>query len=114
MHSTTRFAMNRRRSAGLAGASLRATAPAGKHRTGIARVIARHLLDLRLNGITAGAGLRTAVTAGVRESVSTGGDAAVFSGTVFAGACVTLPTIAWPPSPTDTCRTVTFCSPPVR
>jgi hypothetical protein len=29
-------------------------------------------------------------------------------------ACVTLPTIACPPSLTDTCCTVTFCSPPVR
>jgi hypothetical protein len=29
-------------------------------------------------------------------------------------ACVTLPTIACPPSPTETCCTVTFCSPPVR
>jgi hypothetical protein len=29
-------------------------------------------------------------------------------------ACVTVPTIAWPPSLTDTCCTVTFCSPPVR
>jgi hypothetical protein len=35
MHSTTHFAMNRRRFARLAGASLRATAAAGQHRTGI-------------------------------------------------------------------------------
>jgi hypothetical protein len=44
-----------------------------------------------------------------------GGEFTAFPGAVSrAAAWVTLPTIAWPPSLTDTCCTVTFCSPPVR
>jgi hypothetical protein len=42
------------------------------------------------------------------------GEATALSGAISRGACVTLPSIASPPSLTDPCCTVTFCSPPVR
>ena len=51
------------------------------------------------------------------EWESAGVKFAAFSGAVsraVSRAEVTLPTIACPPWPTETCCTVTFCSPPVR
>src|SRR5262245_41636769 len=114
MHSATPLAVHRWRLAGLARAGLGTAAPAGQHRPGVARMMASHLFDLRLNGTIAGAGSATIVIAAVRASASAGGAAPALSAAVSPWACVTLPTIAWPPSLTDTCCTVTFCSPPVR
>src|SRR5262249_49562623 len=49
-----------------------------------------------------------------RASVSAGVVVTGFAAAVPPAAWLTLPTIACPPSLTDTCCTVTFCSPPVR
>jgi alanine dehydrogenase len=67
---------------------------------------------LRRAGTGARSGSRMISIASCRPSVRAG---VAFVG--FSSACaawVTLPTIACPPSLTDMCRTVTFCSPPVR
>ena len=69
---------------------------------------------LRRDGTSARAGSPRIVIAGFCPSVRAGDALAGFSGAVSRAACVTLPTIACPPSLTDTCCTVTFCSPPVR
>jgi hypothetical protein len=103
MHPTTPVAVHRRRPAGLARASLGTAARTGQHRPGIARVIAGHLLRLRLTGAGVDAGSPTIVIAGLCASARADGDAAALSGAVWPGACVTLPTIAWLPSLTDTC-----------
>jgi hypothetical protein len=75
---------------------------------------AGHLVDLRFSGTGAAARSPKFVIGGVCASASAGGEFVALSGLVSREACVTLPTIAWPPSLTDTCCTVTFCSPPVR
>ena len=49
-----------------------------------------------------------------RASVRAGDEWAACSGAASRAAWVTLPTIACPPSLTDTCCTVTVCWPPVR
>jgi 2-polyprenyl-6-methoxyphenol hydroxylase-like FAD-dependent oxidoreductase len=82
-------------------------------RTGVIEQVAVDLLD------EAGVGARMHRDGlehdGTQElERASGGDAAAFPGTFSRCACVTLPTIAWPPSATETCCTVTFCSPPVR
>ena len=103
MHATSLLAMHRRRLAGRARASLGATARARQHRAGIARVIAGHLAGLRLNGTEVGAGSPTVFIAGPFGSARACGNAAAWVGPVARGVCVTLPTMAWPPSLTETC-----------
>src|SRR5258706_16027121 len=108
MHPTTFLAVHRWRPPRLARTSLGTAARAGQHRPGIARVIAGHLPGSRLDGTVADARSPTIGIVGICEWLSASGDAAALSLVVSCAACVTLPTIAWPPSLTDTFCTVTF------
>jgi hypothetical protein len=76
MHPTTLLTLHRWRPAGPARTSLGAAAWAGEHRSSIARVIAGHFPDLRLNGTVTASGSPITGIAGVCEWASAGGDAA--------------------------------------
>jgi hypothetical protein len=78
-------------------------------------MITFHFFNVRDAGTGACFLLETILGIGaVLASMSCGGEAAALSGAAARWPCVTLPTIAWPPSLIVTCCTVTFCSPPVR
>src|SRR6516165_7539615 len=104
-------------------AGLSAAAETGKHRPRVALVIAVHLLDLRRTESESRSLLLLMIGIGTMfVSGRVGGGVAAFSRAVrscavcpfLRGACVTLPIIAWPPSATETCCSVTFCSASVR
>src|SRR5215471_3242085 len=114
MHATALLAADRWRCAGLAGAGPRAAALARQHRPDIALMVTRHFF-LFARGAGTGAFCRRSLMLGIEGICASGrsaGEAAVWFGVRVSW--VTLPTIACPPSPTVTCCTVTFCSPPVR
>ena len=113
MHAAALLALYCRRFAGRAGTSFGAATLAGQHWTGIALVIPCHLFGLRLSGTVEGSPSQTTFIAGECEGAGAGvEDEGLFAAS--RGVWVTLPTIACPPSLTETCCTVTFCSPPVR
>src|SRR6266478_847008 len=111
VHAAAFFAAHRRRAARSAGADFCAATRARQHRTGIAGVIA-HGCAPRLASTgscccSPGSGIGT-----IRASVTAG--AAPLSETITLACCVTLPTMALPPSPTDTFCTVMAGSPWLR
>ena len=89
------------RPAGLARPRFGPTAQAREHRTGITRMIARHLFDCAGTEAGARSGSPTIVMGVCWASVRAGSDFAAFSGAVSRAACVPLLTMASPPSPTD-------------
>src|SRR5215472_14437014 len=114
VHSATLFTGNRGRPAGLARARLRPRSAgyqasdryyAGDHPPSFFLV---------RSGTTCAGVVAIIGIACWRASVSAGVVVTAFSAAVPLAAWFTLPTIACPPSLTDTCCTVTFCSPPVR
>src|SRR5262249_2740738 len=115
MHAASVFAVHRRRFARHAGTGLGPAAAACQHRTGIAWMVAHFRFDgSRGSGTKVAADSSKSVMGAVGECESVGADGRVSSDAGPGGVCVTLPPMAWPPSVTDTCCTVTFCSPPVR
>jgi hypothetical protein len=86
---------------------LGAAAGAQKHRPRVASMIAAHLIGLRLVGTVMGSDSATILIAGVCEWASAGGGEALL-GATSREPWVTLLTIAWPPSLTETCCTVSF------
>jgi probable addiction module antidote protein len=108
VHAAARFAAHRRRAARAAAAGFGATTWACQHRAGIAGVIA-HACAYR--SASAESRLR-------RERPAFGAfraaDAGFLSDTITFACCVTLPTMALPPSPTDTFCTVMAGSPWLR
>src|SRR5467141_4857946 len=115
VHAAALFAAHRRRAAQAAGTDFCAATRAGQHRAGIAGVTS-HAFASGLASRLASTGscsrsersgmgtLRAAVTAG----------AGFLSETITLACCVTLPTMALPPSPTDTFCTVNAGSPWLR
>src|SRR5215472_10462655 len=102
MHPTTPLSTYRRRPAGFARAGLGAAALARQHRSGVTRMGAGHLVALRFSGTGMGARSPKFVIGAVCASASAGGEFIALSGLVTRGVCVTSPTIACPPSLTDT------------
>jgi hypothetical protein len=102
MHPATFFTVYGRRLAGAAFSGFGSTALTGQHRNGVAWMIVGHLLDLRLAGVAlCGASSKVFIGA-TFEWARAGVDEEALSGAVSRGFWVTLPTIAWPPSLTDT------------
>ena len=93
---------------GLSGAGLGAATLATQHRGRITQVTAGHLWRMRLARTFDGSILLTVAITDICWSVSAGGDTADLLCAGSRGVCVTLPTIACPPSLTGTCCTVTF------
>lgn len=101
MHTTTFFALDRRRSAGRTGPRLRPATWAGQHRPGVTLVISRHTY-FGLYRVTPAARFLLLPTFGIGAVVASdimGGETAGVSGALSRCACVRLPTTAaWPPS----------------
>src|SRR5712675_1639982 len=102
MHAAALLSVDGWRSARLTGAGLGAAAGAQKHRPRIASMIAAHLIGLRLVGTLMGSDSPTILIAGVCEWASAG-DGEALLGAASREPWVTLPTIAWAPSITETC-----------
>ena len=113
MHPTALFSADRRRHTGFAGTRLCPAALTRQHRASVTRMTTPlHFFVLAATGVRTGFSIIG--IAGCRASVRAGLDRRDFFEAAPGTDWVTLPTIAWPPSLTDTCCTVTFCSPPVR
>ena len=81
VHATTSFPGHGRRHAGLARPCLGAATRARQHRTGVARMLAGHLLDLRCAGIGTRSSSSPMIGIGaIRASVSAGREGAAFCG----------------------------------
>src|SRR5260370_6147181 len=111
VHAAALFAAHRRRAARAAGTDFCPATRARQHRTGIAGVIA-HACVCRFASTEScccspGSGIGT-----IRAAVTAG--AGVLSETITLACCVTLPTMALPPSWTDTFCTVMAGSPLLR
>src|ERR1700738_1644841 len=96
-----------------ARAGLGAAPGAGKHRPRVALTRADHPIYLRPPAaarslLSSMLGIGTTFV----PLITAVGDATACSGTSSRGACMTSPTIAWPPSATETF--VIFCSPRLR
>src|SRR5665213_3081519 len=108
VHAAAPFAAQRRCAAGSTVAGFGAATPARPHGTGVGGVIA-HARACRL------APAELCVPAPRPDvGASVTAVAPPLSGRITLACCVTLPTMAWPPSPTDTFCTVTGGSPLLR
>src|SRR5262249_41153654 len=96
VHAATLLAVHRRRAARVAAAGLGATTRARQHRAGISDMIA-HACASRLASTQS----RLCPTPAAFDAFRVA-DAAFLSDTITRACCVTLPTMALPPSPTDT------------
>ena len=105
VHAAAFPAVHRRRAARVVGTGSGATTPARQHRAGIAGVIA-HACASRLALAESRFRLEPEPFGAFRAA-----DAGLLSETITRACCVTLPTMALPPSPTDTFRTVMAGSP---
>src|SRR6185369_9497501 len=108
MHAAALSATRRRRAARAAGTGFGATTSARQHRACVAGVIA-HACACRLASASACRRLEPEFFGAFRAA-----DAAFLSETITLACCVTLPTMALPPSPTDTFCTVMAGSPWLR
>src|SRR5882757_4274425 len=111
VHAAASLAAHHRRAARSAGSDPGAATRARQHRAGIAGVVA-HACARRLASTGSGSrGPRSGIDT-IRESVTAG--VGLLSETSTRACCVTLPTMALPPSPTDTFCTVKAGSPWLR
>jgi hypothetical protein len=78
-----------------------ATPRAGQHWISVARMVADHFCPSGLNGSTSGAWFSMIGIGSIGASIRAGGDGAAFAAAIDEF-CVTLPTIACPPSLTET------------
>src|SRR6185295_19609534 len=108
VHAAALLAVHGRRAARAAGAGFGATARARQHRPGISDAIAHAFASL-LASAAFRFRLEPAAFGAFRAA-----DAGFWSDTITRACCVTLPTMALPPSPTDTFCTVMAGSPWLR
>src|SRR4029453_1485202 len=108
VHAAALPAVHRRRAARFAGAGFGAATRARQHRAGISDVIA-HACAARLASAESRRRLEPLAFGAFRAA-----DAGFLSDTITLACCVTLPTMALPPSPTDTFCTVMAGSPWLR
>src|SRR3954451_21775073 len=108
VHAAAPLAVYRRRAARTAGSGFGATTSARQHRAGVADVIA-HVCASRLASAESRLRLERATFGAFRAA-----DAGLLSETITRACCVTLPTMALPPSPIDTFCTVMAGSPWLR
>ena len=108
MHAAALFALHRRRAARAAGTGPGAATWARQHRAGISDAVA-HAWASRLDQAESRLRLARAPF-----GASCAAEPAFWSDTITRACCVTLPTMALPPSPTDTFCTVMAGSPWLR
>src|SRR5260370_11879424 len=111
VHTAALFAAHRRRAAQAAGTDFCAATGAGQHRAGIAGVTS-HAQASRLASTPSCSRSERSGMGALRAAVTAG--AWFLSETITLACCVTLPTMALPPSPTDTFCTVMAGSPWLR
>src|SRR2546429_8497257 len=108
VHAAALLAVHRRRAARAAGTGFGATTRARQHRAGVSDEIA-HACASRLASAEPRLRLERAAFGALRAA-----DAGLLSETITLACCVTLPTMALPPSPTDRFCTVMAGSPWLR
>jgi hypothetical protein len=101
MHPAALLAGRRRRPIGAAGTALGSAARARQHWPDVAGMPA-HGFNSGVAGVTSGFGLPMISIGSIRASVIAAGETADLSVGTAGAFCVTLPTIAWPPSWTET------------